>query len=220
MLKHEEAESSLVGLLLRCKQQYFCLLLNNFTVSTSTSPTMPWPKSSGFLGAVHCHYQGFWKKKLITLADQMYFNLRTCHNSHFKGRSQTERFFSPFGYICSVFTAFFNGATIRENIWSFCMRINSINNNRDYVCTADGNEAPRLYILVPEAKPWGLTNQPGFLVSSISMELAVTWLQVREEKRQKLKAQHWIRRSCWLSKRRRALQRDLNRSEGWGITIS
>lgn len=39
---------------------------------------------------------------------------------------------------------------------------------------ADGNEAPRLYILVPEAKPWGLTNQPGFLVSSISMELAVT----------------------------------------------
>lgn len=134
MLKHEEAESSLVGLLLRCKQQYFCLLLNNFTVSTSTSPTMPWPKSSGFLGAVHCHYQGFWKKKLITLADQMYFNLRTCHNSHFKGRSQTERFFSPFGYICSVFTAFFNGATIRENIWSFCMRINSINNNRDYVC--------------------------------------------------------------------------------------
>lgn len=92
MLKHEKAESSLVGLLLRCKQQYFCLLLNNFTVSTSTSPTMPWPKSSGFLGAVHCHYQGFWEKKFITLADQMYFNLRTCHNSHFKGRSQTERF--------------------------------------------------------------------------------------------------------------------------------
>lgn len=63
--------------------------------------------------------------------------------------------------------------------------ITSINKNKDYVCAEDENEAPRLYILVPEARPWGLTNQPGFLVSPDPKGLSVTCLHIWDRKRQK-----------------------------------
>jgi len=65
------------------------------------------------------------------------------------------------------------------------MCITSINNNRDYVCTEDENEALSLFILVPEGKPWGLTNQPGFLVFSDPKGVSVTCLNIGDGKTQK-----------------------------------
>lgn len=79
---------------------------------------------------------------------------------------------------------FFNGETTKYLIFQ-CICITSINNNRDCVCAEDENEALRLYILVPEAKPWGLTNQPGFLVSSDPEGLNVACLHIGDGKRQK-----------------------------------
>lgn len=40
------------------------------------------------------------------------------------------------------------------------MCISPININGNCMCTEDENKALRLYRLVPQAKPWGLTNQP------------------------------------------------------------
>lgn len=79
---------------------------------------------------------------------------------------------------------FFNGETIKYLVFQ-CMCITSINNNRVYVCAEDVNEVLRLYILVPEAKPWGLTKQPDFLVSSDPKGLNVTCLHIEVGKRQK-----------------------------------
>lgn len=93
---------------------------------------------------------------------------------------------------------FFNGGTTKYLVFQ-CMCITSISNNRDYVCAEDENEALRLYILVPGAKPWGLTNQPGFLVSSDPKWLRVTCLHLGDGKRQKWKVLHFARKEVFSS---------------------
>lgn len=94
---------------------------------------------------------------------------------------------------------FFNGGTTKYLVFQ-CMCITSISNKRDYVCAEDENEALRLYILVPGAKPWGLTNQTVFLVCSDPKWLHVTCLHlVSDGKRQKWKVLHFAGKEVFSS---------------------
>lgn len=70
-----------------------------------------------------------------------------------------------------------NGETTKYQVFQ-CRCITSINSKKDCICAEDENESLRLYILVPEAKPWGLTNQPGFLVSSDPKGFSVASLHI------------------------------------------
>lgn len=91
-----------------------------------------------------------------------------------------------------------NGETTKYQVFQ-CRCIPSINNKKDYMCAEDENEPLRLYILVPEARPWGLTNQPGFLVSAEPKGFSVTSLHIWDRKREKWKLLHLSRKEVFSS---------------------
>lgn len=137
---------------------------------------------------------------------QAYFTLRTHHILISKVGCQVAPLWNtPWGEISSPgwkillsISDILNGETTKYQVFQ-CKCVTSINNKKDYICAESENERLRLYILVPEARPWGQTNQPGFLVSPDPKGFRVTSPHIWDRKRQKWKVLYISRKEVFSS---------------------